>query len=121
MKSHVWNLWGRKFVIDGSVTPTGRGVRVGEWEYRVHVQDGDEWKPVREDVAVGVLMSFLKRVDSTAKKGLFEERVPAKLREMIEVVKRQFGGRDAEANAYALCVVCLQRTGLLESGNLRMR
>lgn len=120
MKSHVWNLWGKKFVIDGSVEPTGRGIQVGEWEYRVHVQDEGEWKPVREDVAVGVLLSFLRRADASLKQALLEQRVAPQVREMIEVVKKQFGGRDAEANAYALCVTCSQNKGLLESGTLRV-
>lgn len=85
------------------------------------MQDGEEWKPVREDVAVGVLASFLKRADPSARRALIEGKVPAQIREMVDVVKRQFGGRDAEANAYALCVLCSQRSGLLESGNLRIR
>ena len=120
MKSHVWSLWGRKFIIDGSVSSTGKGYKVGEWEYTVHVNENGEWRPVKEDVAVGVLLSFLRRTDPQGKETVLETYVPEPIRKMIEEVRKQFAGRDAEANAYALCITCSQRSGLLESGNLRM-
>ena len=120
MKSHLWNLWGRKFIIDSTMSPSGNGLLVDKREYRVHVQGDDGWLPVNEDITVGVLLSFLRRRDPKSKEKMAEEFIPESIRESINNVMRQFGGsRDAEANAYALCVVCAQWKGMLESRSLK--
>ena len=109
MKSHIWNLWGRKFIIDSD-----------DGEYSVHIQDDGKWREVREDVRVGVLLSFLRRFDPAGREALLEG-IPEPVREGMKKVIRQFGGRDAEANAYAMCVVTSQRMDILEHGSLRVR
>lgn len=120
MKSHLWNLWGRKFIIDSTMTPTGTGILVENREYKISVQKGEEWVPVKDDVAVGVLLSFLRRRDPGAKEKLAEEFIPESIRKGMSQVSRQFGvSRDAEANAYALCVLTGQWNGLLEAKSLR--
>lgn len=119
MKSHVWNLWGKKFVIDSTPMPRGAGIEVEGREYVVHVHREGAWEAVREDVAVGVLLSFLSRYNARSKDDLMESRVPEAVHKTIRTVMRQFEGRDKEANAYALCVLCSQKVGLLESGTLR--
>lgn len=120
MKSHLWNLWGRKFIIDSTMDPTGNGILVENREYKVSIQKDGEWMPVKEDVAVGVLLSFLRRRDPSAKEKLAEEFVPESIRNGMSQVSRQFGvSRDAEANAYALCVLTGQWNGLLEARSLK--
>ena len=120
MKSHLWNLWGRKFIIDSTMTPKGTGILVEKREYKVCVQQDDEWMPVKEDVAIGVLLSFLRRRDSAAKEKMAEEFIPETVRKGMGQVSRQFGvSRDAEANAYALCVLSAQWNGTIETKSLR--
>jgi hypothetical protein len=119
MKSHLWNLWGRKFIIDSTMSPTGRGLLIENREYMVHIQTEDGWMPVNDDISVGVLLSFLRRRDPRAKETMAEEMIPESIRESITSVMKQFAGRDAEANAYALCVVCAQWKGMLESRSLK--
>lgn len=119
MKSHLWNLWGRTFVINGSTTHSGRGIVLGEMEYTVHLQKDGEWVAVKEDVATGVLLSFLRRFDPKAK-GALLEGLPSFVRNGISRMSSQFGrARDAEADAFAVVVLCSQQTGLVESGSLR--
>jgi len=120
MKSHVWNLWGKKFVIDSTPIPGGKGIEVDGREYIVHVQQEGAWEPVREDVAVGVLLSFLRRFNTRARDALVEGFIPETVRKVMDKVMVQFeGSRDKEASAYALCVLCSQKVGLLEDGTLR--
>lgn len=120
MKSHVWNLWDRKFVVDGTATPTGRGLAVGEMEYTVHLQKDGTWVPVREDVAVGVLLSFLRRFDPKGKERLLEAHVPRVVRDGMVGMAHQFGrAREAEADSYAICALCAQEAGLVEAGSLK--
>jgi len=119
MKSHVWSLWGRKFVVDGRVSARGSGILVGDIEYSVHTEDDGRWVPVRRDAAVGVLLSFLRRFDPKGREKLLDEQVPALVREAMPRMTSQFGrSRDAEADAYAICVLCSQRAGLMEAGTL---
>jgi len=120
MKSHVWNLWGRKFVVDGTATPSGRGIQVGEMEYTVHLQEDGKWVPVRDDLAVGVLLSFLRRFDPKGKERLLEDRVPQIVRDGMARMSSQFGRtREAEADSYAVCAMCAQEVGLVEAGSLK--
>lgn len=120
MKSHIWNLWGKKFIIDSTDESEGKGIEVGGRKYSVHIQHEGQWREVREDVTVGVLLSFLRRFDPSGRDTLLEG-VPEPVRESMKKVIRQFGGRDAEANAYAMCVVSSQRMDILEHGTLRVR
>jgi len=96
-------------VVATSHFPKGTGLLVNDKEYHVHIQDEEQWVPVKEDVAVGVLLSFLKRRDPKARDRLLEDKVPDDVREAMRHVVVQFGkSREAEANAYALTTLCME-------------